>query len=131
MSTTKEGRINRQYVREFLMAMAAYTITLIASIWLVGMIENQWLKWLIAVLPIIPIGFALRAFLRYLAQTDEYLQRIQLQAIGFAAGATGIVTFTLGLLENVGFPSVPMVWVLPMIVAFWGIANGWLHWRAR
>jgi hypothetical protein len=131
MQTTREKQIGRQYTREFLTAMIVYSVTLVASIWLIGMVEMVWLKWLIAVLPVIPVGFALRAFLRYLAQIDEYQQRIQLQAIGFAAGATGIVSFTLGLLENVGFPNLSMVWVLPMLIAFWGIASVWSSRRDR
>ncbi len=125
MSTAREKKIGRQYVTSFVTAMVAYVVVLVLSIWLVGMVEQNWMKWLIVVLPVIPIGFALRSFMRYLGQIDEYQQRIQVRSIGFAAGATAIVTFTMGLLENVGLPALSMIWVLPMLVAFWGIASVW------
>lgn len=131
MQTTKEQRINREYTRDFLLAMVAYVVVLVASIWGTQQVDAQWAKWLIAVLPVFPVAFALRAFLRYLSQIDEFQQHLQLQAIGFAAGAAGITTFTLGLLENVDFPHLPLVWVMPLLIAFWGIATCWLHWRSR
>ena len=131
MPTNKEKEISRQYTRDFLISMVAYSIVLIASLWAMRRIESGWMVWVLAVLPVIPILFALRVFLRYLSQIDELQQRMQLQAFGFAAGATAIVTLTLGLLENAGLPRISMVWVMPMIVAFWGLASGVIAWRNR
>jgi hypothetical protein len=51
-------------------------------------------------------------------------RRIQFDAIAFAAGATAILTFTWGLLENAGFPHLSLIWVLPLMAALWGIAAG-------
>jgi hypothetical protein len=50
------------------------------------------------------------------------MQKVQLNAIAIAAGATGIITFSYGFLENVGFPSVSWMFVFPMMIVIWGIA---------
>ncbi len=71
----------------------------------------------------IPIGFALRAYLIFLNGADELQRRIQLNGVAFAAGATGMVTLTYGFLENAGFPTLSWIWIFPMIIAFWGIGS--------
>jgi hypothetical protein len=52
---------------------------------------------------------------------DELQQRIQLLAIGFAAGVTGLLTFSYGFLEMIGMPHLSSIWVLPMMILLWGI----------
>ncbi len=55
---------------------------------------------------------------------DELQRRIQLEAFAFSFGATGIVTFSYGLLTYVGFPVISWVWIFPLMVALWGISQG-------
>ena len=114
----------RRYIRQFLPAMIAYSIVLPPTIWLLGRMSDSSL-WRIpvAVLPMIPIGFALRAYLIYLNSMDELQRRIQMNGVAFAAGATGMVTLTYGFLENAGFPTLSWIWIFPMIIAFWGIGS--------
>lgn len=116
----------KRYMRDFLLAMAAYSGLVVFSIWLLDQMpetaESVW-RYGIAILPMLPLLFALAAFLRYLEQIDELQQRLQLQAISFAAGATGLITLTWGLLENTGLPHLSVIWVFPMMVALWGLAQ--------
>lgn len=128
-STQNERQIGKQYLREFLPAMLGYVVLLPLAIWLMETIEMGWVRYLIAALPVVPILFALRAMVRHLGRIDELQQRMQLQAFAFAAGATSIVTFTIGLLENAGFPQISLIWVLPMTIAFWGLATAWFSRR--
>ena len=46
------------------------------------------------------------AFVRFLGRMDELQRRIHLEALGFAFGATAILTFAFGLMENAGLPRV-------------------------
>jgi len=85
----------------------------------------------VAALPVLPTCLALLVFVRYLGRMDELQRRIQLDAIAFAAGATAILTFTWGLLENAGFPHLSLIWVLPLLVALWGLATAVASWRYR
>ncbi|MEO8608571.1 MAG: hypothetical protein ABI690_11845 [Chloroflexota bacterium] len=113
----------QRYLRRFLFFISIYVVLVIISVQLVDKLENNLLRLLIALLPIIPILFGLGAFLAYLRQMDELQRRIQFEAFGFSLGLTAIVTFTLGLMENVGFERLSLVWVFPMIVAFWGVGQ--------
>lgn len=114
---------DRQYRREFLIAMGAYVILLIISISVLpGMGDNP-LRYGVAVLPAIPILFGMFAYIRYVQHIDELRRRIQLEALAFSVGVTGLLTFALGLLENVGGPRISLVWVFPALVFFWGIGS--------
>ena len=119
-------RHERAYTRNFLTAMAGYAPVLVLSIWLLGQVGDTPWRFAIAILPVLPLIFAFRAYLRFLATMDELQQRIQLQAVGFAAGATAMITFTYGLLENAGLPRLSWVWVFPIICALWGGASWFL-----
>ena len=121
----KQNEVTKQYFIEFGTAMLGYTIILIPAMWVSDhwLAESNW-RYAVVLLPVLPLLLALRAYMRYLGRIDELQQRIQIQAIGFAAGSTGILTFALGLLETAGFPRVPLVWVFPIMIFLWGIASG-------
>lgn len=121
----------RAYTIQFLSAMGAYVVLLLVSIYLLQ--HNPEAPWrgLVAALPAIPACVALLIFVRYLGRMDELQRRIQLDAIAFAAGATAILTFTWGLLENAGFPHLSVIWVLPLMAALWGIGAGVAAYRYR
>lgn len=84
--------------------------------------------------PIVPILFGLRTLSSSLNQMDELQRRIQLNAIAFAAGTTGMITVTYGFLENAGFPHLLLfswIWIFPMLIAIWGINLPIIGWRYR
>ena len=114
----------RTYMIQFLSAMAAYVVLLFVSI---ALLENNptapW-RGLVAALPAIPTILGLLAFIRFLGRMDKLQRRIHFDAIAFAAGATAILTFTWGLLENAGFPHLSLIWVLPLMAVLWGIGGG-------
>ncbi|HYX48588.1 MAG TPA: hypothetical protein VE843_02510, partial [Ktedonobacteraceae bacterium] len=116
---------SKTYTREFLTAMAAYVIVLPISISLIiASPHTAWWRIPLALVPIVPILFAMRAFLRFFSSMDELQRRIQLEAFAFSFGATGILTFSYGLLTYVGFPTLSWVWIFPLMIALWGIGQG-------
>ncbi len=115
------NQASKRYAREFIIAMLAYAVVIIASqLALNNLGDSPW-RFLLALLPVIPVLFLVSGFVRYLSEIDELQQRIQLQAIGFAAGTTGLLTFAYGFLELVGFPRFSLFFVFPMMVMLWGI----------
>ena len=122
MNTTM-SKATRSYLIEFGGSMLAYTITLIIALQVIEANPQAPWRYALAVAPVIPICFALWAFIRALGRMDELQRRIQLNAIGFAFGATAIITFTYGFLELVGLPSLSYIWVLPLMIALWGIGG--------
>lgn len=113
----------RSYLIEFGGAMLAYAVTLVVALLLVEAHPHAPWRYAVVVAPVIPICFALLAVIRALGRMDELQRRIQLNALGFGFGATAIITFTYGFLELVGFPKVSYLWVLPLMVALWGIGG--------
>lgn len=112
----------RAYTRELGVAMAAYVIVVIVSIRLLGGLDQP-AKALVALTPLVPATFALVAYLRFLTRMDELGRRIQLEALAFAFGAAGMLTFAYGFLENAGFPTLSYVWVFPLMIFLWGIGG--------
>jgi hypothetical protein len=118
------------YTRDFGLSMAAYVIVLWISISSLDRIDQP-LKTAVALVPLIPAGFALVAYLRFLGRMDELGRRIQLEALAFGFGAAGMLTFAYGFLENAGFPQVSYIWVFPVMIALWGIGGAIASYRYR
>jgi hypothetical protein len=106
-----------------LLAVGVYALLVFFSVELLKRMDEAPWRFLIAGLPMLPLIFAFRSFLRYLSTMDELQHRIQLQAIGFAAGAAGMLTLTYGFLENAGLPRLSMIWVFPLLCLLWGGAS--------
>lgn len=111
----------KTYAREFVIAMVLYIVLLISVVLLLRNIEGTVWRALLAVLPVIPVGFGMSAFIRFLNRMDELQQRIQLAGIAFAAGAVGMLSFTYGFLELAGFPRISWLWIFPALIMLWGL----------
>ena len=116
-------RNSRIYARSFVLTFASYVVLVFISNELLKRMSDEPWRYLIAILPVLPLIFTVRAFTRYLDNLDELQQRIQLQALGFAAGATAMLTLTYGFLENAGLPPLSMLWVFPLLCVLWGGAS--------
>lgn len=123
----KQQQVRQRYIRELIWAMIAYFVILVASISILkqGWIQMKWFIIVVSIAPALPVMFVILAIMRALRDSDELQQRIQLLATSFSAAATGLVTFSYGFLENVGFPKFPTFLVFPMLVAIWGISLGY------
>lgn len=116
----------KTYVVRFTSAMVIYAFLLIAASLIVQrMPEGNPLRYALMLLPVIPIVFGLLAFVRFFESIDEMQKSIHLYALAFAFAASGLLSFTYGLLETVGLPRLSWVWIFPMMIAFWGIGS-WL-----
>lgn len=115
---------DKKYLRDFLGSMAAYTVMVPLSIWLLRGREHTVWGYVIAFLPIIPSGFALWAFLRYFRGLDELQRRIQLEAVAFSFLGTCLITLTWAFQQNAGLPRFDVSWVAPLLIFLWGIGVG-------
>lgn len=118
------NKAGRAYVIEFGSAMLAYVVVLLVSVTLIQRDSQSPWRYALAVAPVVPAFFALLAFIRFLGRVDELQRRIQFEAIGLSFAATGILTFTYGFLEGVGFPKLSFIWILPLMVMLWGLGLG-------
>ena len=115
-------QVMRRYVKEFLIAMSAYVVMLILSISILNRVElpKLW-QVVISLAPAVPVAFVIFSIMRLLIDSDELQQRVQLLATSFAAALTGLITFSYGFLENVGFPKFPTFFIFPLMIVLWGI----------
>lgn len=119
--------LRSRYLREFLPAMVAYVVTLFLSVWLLKRVDEPGLRALIALLPVPAIGMALRAIIRYIRDVDELQQRIELEAVSFAAAFVSMLYIAGGFLQLakvIAIPSgVAMIWVFPLMCLSYGLAK--------
>ncbi len=123
-----QKQIMRRYLREFFLSMGTYVAVLILSVTLLNKYEfpRVW-QIVISLAPALPIIFVLIALMRLLVDSDELEQRVNLSATAFSAVLTGLLSFSYGFLENVGFPKLPTFFILPMMFLFWGFGLGYFR----
>jgi hypothetical protein len=115
---------SKLYTKEFLLAMAAYVIVLLVSVTLINISPaSAWWRIPLALAPVVPIIFAMIAYMRFMIRMDELQRRIQFEALAFGFGGTAILTFSYGLLENVGLPHISWIFVFPLMCILWGIGS--------
>ena len=118
----------RRYLSALWPAMVVYSLTLFASIYLIRRgIESVPLRGLVAVLPVLPIGWVMLAALRYLREVDELQRRIETEAIGAASLLVSLLYFAGGLLQMAKVidieAGVAMIWVFPSLCLVYGVAK--------
>ena len=123
---------DRLYLKEFGAAMTAYVIFVIVSTTLINISPSSaWWRIPLALAPVIPAVFAMIAYMRFIGRIDELQRRIQFEGLAFGFGGAGILTFSYGFLENVGFPHISWLFVFPLMIALWGIGVTVASWRYR
>ncbi len=105
----------------FIAVTIAYMILLPLSIWSLREFEFGPFGYVVALLPMIPVIAGAIIIMRRIDGLDEMQRRIQVQALGFAAMVTGLGTFGYSLMERVGLPPLSLTWVLPIMIALWGV----------
>jgi hypothetical protein len=99
--------------------MAAYALALFVTVTLLNAYPDAAWRVPLALIPMVPLIFALIAFMRFLSRMDELQRRVQLEALAFAFGGTALLTFSYGFLQIVGFPQVNWFAVWPIMAVLW------------
>ena len=124
----KLKEVGRRYNRELIGSIVAYAILLVIVIYLVdGPFEDSNLRYILVVLPMIPVIFTVRAIVRYLNDTDELERELQLKSLAISLAGTAFITFTYGFLERVGLPKISMFSIWPLIAILWVGARFYLN----
>ncbi len=122
---------SRKYFLQFVGAMIAYVV-LMSAIWATSIyllnspslrhsiVDTNW-RYLVLLIPVIPVIYGIAAFVRAVGELDELQRRIQLEAFAFSLGSTAVLTFGYGMLEIAGAPHISSLFVLPLMAFLWGI----------
>lgn len=118
--------VEKRYLREFLPAMAAYTVIML-TVWpLVRTTDDRLMRTLIALAPVIPVLFAVRAIIRQILGSDEMMQRLHLEALAISAGIVAVVSLTGGFLaaaQVIDLDGSILLWVFPALAGTFGLAR--------
>lgn len=119
--------ISALYLRESVPAIVGYVIAVMVSIALLKELDATPLRAAVALLPIVPIAFMLRATARYIRGLDELQRRIELEAVALGSVAVALAYLTGGLLQGAKVIQVSgataMLWVLPALSLAYGMAK--------
>jgi hypothetical protein len=123
----------RRYAREFFPAMLAYVLILLLVWPLVDRVHGTTARVAIALLPVLPVAFLVRAMVRLILASDELERRLQLEAISIASLSVGLLTFSAGFLQAAGLLHLKagLMLVLPALFAAYGLAMWWARRRYR
>ncbi len=119
------GGPNKRYLVHFGGAMIVYAGMLFASVWIIETTKiTGWLAGALSLTPMLPALYALRAWVARFRAMDEFQRRTDAEAILWAAGIIGFISFGYGFLEgSISAPSISMIWVLPALIGTYGVAS--------
>ncbi|MAC88333.1 MULTISPECIES: hypothetical protein [Maricaulis] len=122
-----------RYVKHFSLAMVAYSLVLVGSIFAIQKGElSGWSAGLASLTPLIPALYALKVFIARFKSMDEFQQSLISEALLWATGIVSFAAFGYGFLEGaVDVPAVGLLWVMPSICGVFGIVHWILHWQAN
>jgi hypothetical protein len=98
---------DRKNQKQFMYWMVIWALTLLASSWLLkGDYLSSPFSWLIAIFPTVLGLGGLFAYIRFIRDADELIQKIELEglAIGFGVGVLFVIGYPL--LEQAGLPAI-------------------------
>lgn len=112
----------RRYSRELAAAFAAYAAILVGTRLAIRTFDvDGFVLTALAALPMAPALAVTAVALRHFATMDELQRRVQIESFAASALLVGLVTFSLGFVEDVAVPRISMIWVFPAILAGWGV----------
>ncbi|WP_077554359.1 hypothetical protein [Rhodanobacter sp. B04] len=126
---SKPRSIHQRYQREFWPAMAAY-IAIMFLLWplLPRVHDHALLEIALALLPVLPVLFVVRAMVRLVLGSDELEQRIHLIGLAVAATVVSMLSLAGGFLAAAGVIKLDgaiLIWVWPTLVVVYAIGRGW------
>lgn len=125
---SKPRSIHRSSRREFWPAMLAY-VAIMFLLWpLLPKVHNDLLKIALAMLPMVPLLFVVRAMVRLVLRSDELEQRIHLIALAVAATLVSLLSLIGGFLVAGGIIRLDgtiLLGVWPALVMVYSLARGW------
>lgn len=126
-----EVESSKRYGREFGAAMVWYALLMLGAGYLAPDVAPKW-RLALALLPMVPLWFALQAALRFFRRADEFARRVTMEAVSFAFVAGVMLSMSYGLAEAIAdLPRISWTWVAPLFLALWGVGGYLAHRRYK
>ena len=122
----------KRWAIDVVVAFAAYSI-LVIGVPLV--VQQDWAAGAhgaLALAPVIPIAYFVRALVAFYRSRDELQRRKMAEAAIVSVLTVGLSTFAWGWLELAGLlPPLHSIWTLPALLAVYGVASFFVERRYR
>lgn len=114
----------RRYLIQMGILTVAYIAVLYGSISAVNALHPAGLlRYLLYLVPLVPVALILPAIVRYFLATDDYERKVMTESLAIAAAVTAMCSVTYGFLETAGLPR-PSAWLTWFVVmGSWAIAR--------
>lgn len=125
---------DRRYIREISVAMGIYLVVMVLVWPMLKQADSAALKVLIALSPMLPLALMMRAMVRYILGCDEFMQRLNLQALSIASAVVGFVSLAAGFLaaaKVVTLDGTALILVFPGLCMSYGVVMAWAKRRYR
>jgi hypothetical protein len=124
----KPRQLHQRYQREFWPAMAAY-IAIMFLLWpLLPRVHSELLKIALAVLPVVPVLFVVRAMVRLVLGSDELEQRTHLIGLAISTTVVSMLSLVGGFLVAAGIIQLDgsvLLFVWPVLVVLYAVGRVW------
>lgn len=111
----------RRYTVRFVIAMVSYVVLLLVGLTIARAVpESPW-RYAAVLLPVPAVVALTWALWRFVVEADELQARMLLEALGIAVAGSAICSFTYGMLQLVGAPQLGWIWVVPLLMAWFGV----------
>lgn len=124
--TSAAQRARRRWLRDCLASFAVYGVMVFGAAAVADAASPPALRVVVALAPVLPIGYFAWAMVLFARSWDEMQRRILLEAFLIAASAVALGSFAWGWLSlSAGAPELHAVWILPALFGALGVAY-WL-----
>jgi hypothetical protein len=117
----------RRYYREFGLAMGGYVLVMLFWKRLLYLFEPTWWRVAVALLPVLFVCLVLRAFVRFVRDSDEMQRRIELESGAIAALLVSALYLGAGFLHSAKLIFVPaslaLIGVFPAQCLVYGVTK--------
>ena len=119
----------KQYRRQLSVAMTLYMAAMLLVWPLSRTAASVPLKVVLAIVPVLPMLYAIGLMARRIGASDEFEQRVHLLALGAATALLGSLSLVGGFLAAAGVLALDgsiLIWVFPVTMLGYGAARWWL-----
>jgi hypothetical protein len=98
----------KKYTKRMILGMVAYILG-IDLLHHISMPPAPY-KYLLVLLPILPVIYICSTIIRYITELDEMWRKIYMEAMAFSGIATGFTCVSYLFLQDIGAPKLPLEW---------------------
>ncbi|HQZ31163.1 MAG TPA: hypothetical protein PLG89_04795 [Arenimonas sp.] len=115
----EDDATHRRFAKQFAPPMALFTVSLMLLAPRIRDAQTLWTGVLLALVPLLPLGWAMTALVRHISSLDEMRRRQHFESGALAGLLTCLAVFCWSLMEMAGLPRLPAAVVLPVFCSLY------------